>query len=66
MDNEMNLIVWIVIMGFIILALLITVIRLAKIIIRQNDRVNAVDDYLLNKFLTNEREIQNGKTGESD
>jgi len=66
MDNEMNLIVWIVIMGIIILALLITVIRLAKIIIKQNDRVNAVDDYLLNKFLTNEREIQNGKTGESD
>jgi len=62
----MNLIVWIVIMGIIILALLITVIRLAKIIIKQNDRVNAVDDYLLNKFLTNEREIQNGKTGESD
>lgn len=49
-------------MGLIILALILTVIRLAKRIIRMSDRVNAVDDYLFNKFLMNKIDEHKRKT----
>lgn len=52
-------------MFIIILALLYALARIIKISERQAQRMEGIDDYLLNRFLLNERENENGRTGES-
>lgn len=67
MGKEVTLIMIIIILGVLVLALTIAVVWLSKKIIWMSDRVNAVDDYILTKFLTHERSKQSedGRTGES-
>jgi flagellar basal body-associated protein FliL len=67
MSKEVTLIMIIILLGVLVLALTIAVVWLSRKIIWMSDRVNAVDDYILTKFLTNERQKQNeeGRTGES-
>jgi flagellar basal body-associated protein FliL len=67
MGKEITLIMIIIVLGVLVLALTFAVIWLSKKIIWMSDRVNAVDDYILTKFLTNERNkaSEDGRTGES-
>ena len=67
MGKEVTLIMIIILLAVLVLALTIAVIWLSRKIIWMSDRVNAVDDYILTKFLVNERKRQSeeGRTGES-
>jgi len=67
MGKEVTLIMIIIILGVLVLALTIAVIWLSKKIIWMSDRVTTFDDYLLTKFITNERakQSEDGRTGES-
>lgn len=49
-----------VISGGIILLLLFIIYKLMKKLSRMYDRITAVDDYLLSKFLSNERNKEDG------
>jgi flagellar basal body-associated protein FliL len=67
MSKEVTLIMIIILLGVLVLVLTIAVVWLSRKIIWMSDRVNAVDDYILTKYLINERDKQNedGRTGES-
>lgn len=53
-----------VLSGGVILLLIFIIYKLVKKINRMYDRITAVDDYLLSKFLSNERNKEDATTGE--
>lgn len=65
MNQEATLYLIILIMFFIILALLYGLAKVIKASERQAQRMEGINDYLFNKFLMDERQDENGRTGES-
>lgn len=53
-----------VISGGVILLLIFIIYKLVKKINRMYDRITAVDDYLLSKFLINERDKEDASSGD--
>lgn len=53
-----------VISGGVILLLIFIIYKLVKKINRMYDRITAVDDYLLSKFLINERDKEDASPGD--
>jgi hypothetical protein len=64
-NKEANLILIIIIMFIVILVLLYVVAKLCKTNGRMAQRMEGLDDLLLNRFLINERDNEKGRTGES-
>lgn len=64
-NTESAMVLIIFVMFLIILGLLWALARVIKMSERQAQRMEGIDDYLFTKFLINEQDKENGKTGES-
>jgi hypothetical protein len=64
-NPEATLYLIILVMFFIILALLWGLAKVMRASQRQAERMEGINDYLFNKYLINEKDNENGRTGES-
>ena len=56
MSNELTLILIIIVLSIVVCGLVIAVVRLVKVVQRSAEQIEGTNDYLLTRFLINERD----------